>query len=512
MTAQATAQIGVTGLGVMGRNLARNFARHGYATALHNRTTARTDAIVEEFGHEGTFVPAHTAEEFVASLERPRRLVIMVKAGAATDAVIEEFAPLLEPGDMIIDGGNAHFDDTRRREAALRERGHPLRRHGRLRRRGGRAQRPVDHARRLGGVVRSRSARMLEAIAAKVDGAPVRDAHRPGRRRALREDGAQRHRVRRHAADRRGVRPAPARRRATSPRRSPRSSGPGTPAASTPTSSRSPPRSSRTPTRRPASPFVDIVLDQAEQKGTGRWTVQIALDLGVPVSGIAEAVFARVAVRPRRPARRRPRAAGPGPRHDGGGPRHVRRQGRAGAVRVEDRLLRPGLEHDRRGQRRVRLGHRPRRRWRSSGAAAASSGPRSSTGSAPRTQASPQLPTPAVRPGLRRGDRATPRTPGARWSPPRCSSGIPVPGLLRRARLLRRAARRAAARRARSRGSATSSARTPTGAPTARAASTRCGRRTARKSAGKPRDEPRARKADIYGRDHALRSLSPADG
>src|SRR5215469_8739919 len=100
----ASAQIGVTGLGVMGRNLARNFARHGYPTALHNRTTARTEAIMAEFGHEGTFVPARTAEEFVASLQRPRRLVIMVNAGAATDAVIEEFAPLLEAGDMIIDG------------------------------------------------------------------------------------------------------------------------------------------------------------------------------------------------------------------------------------------------------------------------------------------------------------------------------------------------------------------------------------------------------------------------
>src|SRR5919198_1579755 len=119
--AQATAQIGVTGLGVMGRNLARNFARHGYAVAPHNRTTARTTAVVEQFGHEGSFVPAKTAEEFVAALERPRRLVIMVNAGPATDAVIDEFAPLLEPGDMIIDGGNAHFKDTRRREAALRQ-------------------------------------------------------------------------------------------------------------------------------------------------------------------------------------------------------------------------------------------------------------------------------------------------------------------------------------------------------------------------------------------------------
>ena len=77
--------------------------------------------MVEQFGHEGTFVPAQTAEEFVPSLERPRRLVIMVNAGPATDAVIDEFAPLLEPGDMIIDGGNAHFMDTRRREAALRQ-------------------------------------------------------------------------------------------------------------------------------------------------------------------------------------------------------------------------------------------------------------------------------------------------------------------------------------------------------------------------------------------------------
>src|SRR3954468_22467041 len=87
-----TAQIGVTGLAVMGRNLARNFARHGYTVALHNRTAARTRALVEEFGDEGTFVPTETAEDFVAALERPRRLMIMVKAGGPTDAVIEEFA------------------------------------------------------------------------------------------------------------------------------------------------------------------------------------------------------------------------------------------------------------------------------------------------------------------------------------------------------------------------------------------------------------------------------------
>ncbi|HUC25916.1 MAG TPA: NAD(P)-binding domain-containing protein, partial [Streptosporangiaceae bacterium] len=121
MPSTPPAQIGVTGLGVMGRNLARNFARHGYATALHNRTAARTDEVMANFGHEGTFVPSHSAEEFVQSLQRPRRIVIMVNAGPATDAVIDEFAPLLEPGDMLIDGGNAHFRDTRRREGALKD-------------------------------------------------------------------------------------------------------------------------------------------------------------------------------------------------------------------------------------------------------------------------------------------------------------------------------------------------------------------------------------------------------
>ncbi|MGH3150952.1 MAG: NAD(P)-binding domain-containing protein, partial [Streptosporangiaceae bacterium] len=121
MAGDAQAPIGVTGLGVMGRNLARNFARHGYPVALHNRTASRVTDTVDQFGHEGTFVATTTSQEFVQALQKPRRLLIMVNAGAATDAVIDEFAPLLEPGDMLIDGGNSHFHDTRRREAALRQ-------------------------------------------------------------------------------------------------------------------------------------------------------------------------------------------------------------------------------------------------------------------------------------------------------------------------------------------------------------------------------------------------------
>ncbi|MEP6629785.1 MAG: NAD(P)-binding domain-containing protein, partial [Lapillicoccus sp.] len=120
---ETRAQIGVTGLAVMGRNLARNLARHGHTVALHNRTQSRTDDLVGEYGHEGDFVPSTSLETFVASLERPRRVVIMVKAGDGTDAVIDELVPLLDEGDIVVDGGNAHFEDTRRRESALRDKG-----------------------------------------------------------------------------------------------------------------------------------------------------------------------------------------------------------------------------------------------------------------------------------------------------------------------------------------------------------------------------------------------------
>ncbi|MCJ8505490.1 NAD(P)-binding domain-containing protein, partial [Kocuria flava] len=75
------AQIGVTGLAVMGANLARNFARKGYTVALHNRSVARTDALLAEHGHEGSFVRAESLEELVGALESPRRILVMVKAG-----------------------------------------------------------------------------------------------------------------------------------------------------------------------------------------------------------------------------------------------------------------------------------------------------------------------------------------------------------------------------------------------------------------------------------------------
>ena len=118
-----TAEIGVTGLAVMGSNLARNFAAKGFVTAIHNRSAARTTALIAAHGADGAFVPSTSAADFVGSLATPRKIVIMVKAGGPTDAVIDELAGLLEPGDILIDGGNAKFQDTLRREAALRDRG-----------------------------------------------------------------------------------------------------------------------------------------------------------------------------------------------------------------------------------------------------------------------------------------------------------------------------------------------------------------------------------------------------
>src|SRR5690606_33334771 len=117
------AEVGVIGLAVMGSNLARNFASRGRTVAVYNRSFGRTELLTSTYGTEGTFVAAPTVEEFVASLQRPRRIVIMVQAGPGTDAVIDSLVPHLDEGDIVVDGGNAFYEDTRRREAALRAHG-----------------------------------------------------------------------------------------------------------------------------------------------------------------------------------------------------------------------------------------------------------------------------------------------------------------------------------------------------------------------------------------------------
>ncbi|MEV5162326.1 NADP-dependent phosphogluconate dehydrogenase [Streptomyces sp. NPDC053728] len=288
----STAQIGVTGLAVMGRNLARNFARNGYTVALHNRTAARTHELVEAFGDEGDFIATESAEDFVAALERPRRLVVMVKAGDATDAVIAEFAPLLEPGDMIIDGGNAHFADTRRREHELREQGIHFVGTGVS---GGEEGALNGPSIMPGGSTESYSSLgpMLEKISAKAkDGAPcvthigpdgaghfVKMVHN-GVEYADMQLIAEAYQLLRDVAGYSAAQIADVFRTWNTGRLDSYLIEITAEVLSQVDAAT-------------GKPFVDVVLDQAEQKGTGRWTVQIALDLGVPVSGIAEAVFAR---------------------------------------------------------------------------------------------------------------------------------------------------------------------------------------------------------------------------
>jgi 6-phosphogluconate dehydrogenase len=117
------ADLGVYGLGVMGANVARNFASRGHKVSVFNRNGAVTDKFMEDFSHEGAFTPASEVQSFIDSLESPKRVFIMVPAGAATDAVIDQVTPLLNKGDILVDLGNAHYADTRRREAALRPTG-----------------------------------------------------------------------------------------------------------------------------------------------------------------------------------------------------------------------------------------------------------------------------------------------------------------------------------------------------------------------------------------------------
>jgi 6-phosphogluconate dehydrogenase len=113
-----TPQIGVVGMAVMGKNLALNIESRGYTVAIYNRTSSKTETVAKEHADK-KLVPSYSIQDFVASLEKPRRIILMVKAGAGTDAVIQELLPLLDKGDVLIDGGNTFFKDTMRRNAEL---------------------------------------------------------------------------------------------------------------------------------------------------------------------------------------------------------------------------------------------------------------------------------------------------------------------------------------------------------------------------------------------------------
>ena len=113
------ADIGVIGLAVMGENLVLNMAGHGFTVAVYNRTTSRVDDFIAGRANGKTIVGTHSLEELCARLRKPRRIMMMIKAGAAVDRVIESLLPHLEPGDIIIDGGNSEYRDSDRRTAEL---------------------------------------------------------------------------------------------------------------------------------------------------------------------------------------------------------------------------------------------------------------------------------------------------------------------------------------------------------------------------------------------------------
>ena len=286
-----TAQIGVTGLAVMGSNLARNFAHHGYTVALHNRSVAKTDALLKEHGDEGKFVRSETIEEFLEALEKPRRVLIMVKAGDPTDAVIEQLAEAMEQGDIIIDGGNALYTDTIRREKAMRERGLHFVGAGIS---GGEEGALNGPSIMPGGPAESYKSLgpLLEEISAHVDGVPCCTHIGP--------DGAG-HFVKMvhngiEYSDMQLIGEAYQLLRDGLGKTAPEiadvfaewNKGDLDSFLIEITA-----EVLRQTDAKTGKPLVDVILDEAEQKGTGRWTVKSALDLGVPVTGIAEAVFAR---------------------------------------------------------------------------------------------------------------------------------------------------------------------------------------------------------------------------
>jgi 6-phosphogluconate dehydrogenase len=303
-------EIGVTGLAVMGQNLARNIARHGFAVAVHNRSESRTKQLIERYGDEGDFTPATTVEEFVAALDRPRRIVLMVKAGKPVDAVIDELVPLLDKDDILIDGGNSNFEDTRRRGAELAERGLHFLGTGVS---GGEEGALLGPSIMPGGPAGAYDpvAPVLTTIAAQVDGTPC-CAH-------IGPDGAGHYVKMAHN----GIEYADMQLIAEAYDLLTSAAGLSAPEIAQTfeqwnegdlesflieTTSKVLAHTDAATGR----PLVDVILDEAEQKGTGRWTAQSALELGVPVTAITEAVYAR-ALSARKDQRVRASKVLPGP-------------------------------------------------------------------------------------------------------------------------------------------------------------------------------------------------------
>ncbi|MGL5246863.1 MAG: NADP-dependent phosphogluconate dehydrogenase, partial [Brooklawnia sp.] len=284
------ANIGVVGMAVMGSNLARNLAHHGYTVAIYNRTFAKTQQVLADHGDEGNFIGSETVEGFVQSIEHPRSIILMVKAGAATDATIAELLPHLEQGDIIMDGGNSFFRDTIRREKEIADKGFHFVGTGIS---GGEYGALTGPSIMPGGTPESYQilGPMLEAISAHVGDEPCCAWMGPtgaGHFVKMIHNGIE-------YSDMQVIGEAYELLRAA---------GIGTDEAAeifakwnegelssylieitADMLSQKDPQT--------GAPLVEVIKDRAGMKGTGTWTVMTALELGVPVNGIAESVFAR---------------------------------------------------------------------------------------------------------------------------------------------------------------------------------------------------------------------------
>ena len=307
---QAQSDIGLIGLAVMGQNLALNIADHGFRISVYNRTTETMEKFVAENpATPGGLTGCRTIEEFVASLKRPRKFIILVKAGAPTDAVIDGITPLLEAGDIVVDGGNANWNDTIRREKALRAKG--------LRFVGSGVSGGEEGARfgpsLMPGGDPSAYAEIqpvFDAIAAKVDaatGQPL-SGGTPGKpivggvpcSAYIGADGAGHYVKMVHNGieygDMQMICEAYALLRGIAGLTAEEAGGVFTEwNGGVLDSFLIEITADILKQKDPVSggPFVEMVLDTAGQKGTGKWTSVSALDMGVPAPTVAEAVFAR---------------------------------------------------------------------------------------------------------------------------------------------------------------------------------------------------------------------------
>jgi len=302
--------IGLVGLAVMGQNLALNIADHGFQISVFNRTTEKTDKFVADNPNTpGGVVGCATLEAFVKSLAKPRKAVILVQAGKGTDAVIDGLAALFEPGDIIIDGGNALWTDTIRREKALRDKGLRFIGSGVS---GGEEGARFGPSLMPGGDPAAwlELKPFWEAIAAKVDaatGKPIPGAA-PGKpvvggvpcTAYIGENGAGHYVKMVHNGieygDMQMICEAYALLRGLLGLKPKEISAVFTEWNKGALDSflieiTADILQQKDPVTK--KPFVDVVLDTAGQKGTGKWTSTNALDMGVPAPTIAEAVFAR---------------------------------------------------------------------------------------------------------------------------------------------------------------------------------------------------------------------------